>query len=46
MGLWCGVEDGYLRIELDDGAALFVAACWEEGCHLQVERAEPKLRFS
>ena len=29
MGLWYGVEDGYLRIELDDGSVLLVAAWWE-----------------
>ncbi len=26
MGLWYGVEDGYLRLELDDGSVLLVAA--------------------
>ena len=25
-GLWYGVEDGYLRIELDDGSVLVVVA--------------------
>ncbi len=38
--MWFGVEDGYLRIELDDGITLIVAACSEEGCHLQVEEID------
>ncbi len=25
-GLWYGVEDGYVRLELDDGSVLLVAA--------------------
>ena len=29
------VEDGYLRIELDDGSVLLVAASWE-GVHVVV----------
>ncbi len=33
VGLWYGVEDGYLRIELDDGSVLLVAASWE-GVHV------------
>ena len=35
VGLWSGVEDGYLRIELDDASTLVVAASWE-GCQLQI----------
>ncbi len=35
-GLWYGVEDGYLRVELDDGSVLLVAASWE-GCTLLLE---------
>ncbi len=35
VGLWYGVEDGYLRIELDDGSVLLVAASWE-GVHVVV----------
>ncbi len=31
-GLWYGVEDGYVRIELDDGSVLLVASSWER-CH-------------
>jgi hypothetical protein len=38
-GLWYGLEDGRLRIELDDGSVLVVAACWEE-CHIVVETEE------
>ncbi len=38
VGLWYGLEDGYLRIELDDGSVLLVAASWE-GCHVIVETA-------
>ena len=34
-GLWYGVEDGYLRIELDEGSVLLVAASWE-GVHVVV----------
>ena len=26
VGLWYGLEDGYVRIELDDGSVLLVAA--------------------
>ena len=33
VGLWYGVADAYLRIELDDGSVLLVAASWE-GCQL------------
>ncbi len=33
--LWYGVEDGYLRVELDDGSVLLVAASWE-GVHVVV----------
>ncbi len=36
VGLWYGVEDGYLRLELDDGSVLLVAASWE-GCHILPE---------
>ncbi len=32
-----GVEDGYVRLELDDGSVLLVAASWE-GVHVVVER--------
>ncbi len=35
VGLWYGVEDGYLRIELDDGSVLLVAAS-REGVHVVV----------
>ncbi len=35
-GLWYGLEDGYLRLELDDGSVLLVAASWE-GVHVVVE---------
>ncbi len=35
-GLWYGVEDGYLRLELDDGSTLLVAAS-REGVHVVVE---------
>ena len=38
-GLWYGVEDGYLRVELDDGSLLLVAASWE-GCHVMTEDCE------
>ncbi len=34
-GLWYGVDDGHLRIELDDGSVLVVAASWE-GVHVVV----------
>ncbi len=34
-GLWYGLEDGYLRIELDDGSVLSMAASWE-GVHVVV----------
>ncbi len=36
VGLWYGVEDGYLRIELDDGSVLLVSAAWE-GVHVVLE---------
>ena len=36
-GLWYGVEDGYLRLELDDGSTLLVTASREEGCHVVVD---------
>ena len=35
--MWYGLGDGYLRIELDDGSMLLVAASWE-GVHVVVER--------
>ncbi len=36
VGLWYGVEDGYLRLELDDGSTLLVeASC--EGVHVVVD---------
>ena len=38
-GLWYGVEDGYLRNELDDGSVLLVAASWE-GVHVMMEDCE------
>ncbi len=44
VGLWYGVEDGYLRLELDDGSVLLVAASWEEGCHVVVDPAVPATR--
>ncbi len=44
MELWYGVEDGYLRIELDDGTVLLVAASWEEGCHLVFDPGVPATR--
>ena len=34
--LWYGLEDGYVRIELDDGSVLLVAASLE-GCHVMVD---------
>ncbi len=43
LGLWYGVEDGYLRIELDDGSVLVVAASWE-GCHVMVDPGVPATR--
>ncbi len=43
MWLWYGVEEGYLRIELDDGSVLLVAASWE-GCHVVVDPAVPATR--
>ncbi len=36
-GVSYGVEDGYLRLELDDGSTLLVAPSWEEGCHVVVD---------
>ena len=36
VGLWYGVEDGYLRFELDDGSVVLIAATWE-GCHIMVD---------
>ncbi len=36
VGLWYGVQDGYLRIELDDGSVLGVAASWE-GHHVYLD---------
>ncbi len=44
VGLWYGVEDGYVRLELDDGTLLLVAASWEEGCHVVVDPAVPATR--
>ncbi len=38
IGMWYGVEDGYLRLELDDGSVLVIAASWE-GCHVVVDPA-------
>ncbi len=38
VGLWHGVEDGYLRIELDDGSLLPVAAS-REGVHVVADTA-------
>ncbi len=43
-GLWYGVEDGYLRLELDDGSVMLVAATWEEGCHVVDDPAVPATR--
>ena len=34
--LWYGVEDGYLRLELDDGSVLLVVASWE-ACHVMID---------
>ncbi len=39
MDLWYGVEDSYLRLELDDGSMLEVPASWE-GVHVVVQ-SEP-----
>ncbi len=39
VGLWYGVEDGYVRIELDDGNVLLVAASWE-GCHIMIHSSQ------
>ena len=36
VGLSYDVKHGYLRIELDDGSVLIVAASWE-GAHLVVD---------
>ena len=33
--LWYGLDDGYLRVELDDGSVLLLAASWE-GVHVVV----------
>ncbi len=44
VGLWYDVEDGYLRLELDDGSVLLVAASWEEGCHVVVDPGVPANR--
>ncbi len=44
VGLWYGVEDGYLHLELDDGSVILVAASWEEGCHVVVDPAVPATR--
>ncbi len=43
VGLWYGVEDGYLRLELDHGSTLVVAASWE-GCHVVVDPGVPATR--
>ncbi len=43
VGLWYGLEDGYLRLELDDRSTLLVAASWE-GCHVVVDPAVPATR--
>ncbi len=40
VGLWYGVEDGYLRLELDDGSVLIMAASWE-GISVVVDPAVP-----
>ncbi len=42
MALWYGLEDGYLRIELDDGFVLVVAASWE-GVHVYVDMSRPSI---
>ncbi len=39
--LWYGLDDGYLRVELDDGSVLLVAASWEEGCHVVIDPGVP-----
>ncbi len=44
MALWYGLEDGYLRIELNHGSVLVVAASWEGGTSslkLILETREP-----
>ncbi len=42
--VWYGLGDGYLRLELDDGSVLLVAASWE-GCHILSEtRSEGQFR--
>ena len=38
VGLWYGVEDGYLRLELDDGSLLPVAAS-RDGVHVVADTA-------
>ncbi len=38
VGLWYGVEDGYLRLELDDGSVLLVAPSWEGVSSLRIAR--------
>ena len=43
VGLCYGLEDGYLRLELDDGRVLLVAASWE-GCHVMVDPGVPATR--
>ncbi len=40
VGLWYGLDDGYVRIELDDGSVLLVAASWES-VHVVVNPAVP-----
>ena len=40
VGLWYGSQDGYVRVELDDGSVLVVAASWE-GAHVYVDVASP-----
>ncbi len=42
--LWYGVEDAYLRIELDDGSVLLVAASWE-GVHVALDSPTTSHRF-
>ena len=44
VGLWYGVEDGYLRLELHDGSVLLVAASWE-GCHIMIDGSLQGLRL-
>ncbi len=41
-GLWYGVEDGYVRLELHDPSVLVIAASWE-GCHVIVHPCRTKL---